>query len=195
MSPVGVASTAGFCLGSFHARLPPIHGHIRTQCLRMEWTMDTPRPQTREHKNLWQMCTKKTWFGLEDDTCQSGMLTALAARAGRLLSRDTSNSLESPQHLQNTINATISFLPSMLSFKVKCINQFLLQLSVNFHHCYFIKYPRTPHSCFIILKKNSYSVINGWHIVGKHNSCNIALLQQLNINHTALLRLKNISLI
>ena len=150
MSPVGVASTAGFCLGSFHARLPPIHGHIRTQCLRMEWTMDTPRPQTREHKNLWQMCTKKTWFGLEDDTCQSGMLTALAARAGRLLSRDTSNSLESPQHLQNTINATISFLPSMLSFKVKCIHQFLLQLSVNFHHCYFIKYTRTPRSCFKI---------------------------------------------
>ena len=88
----------------------------------------------RRHVNIkiCDRCTKKTWFGLEDDTCQSGMLTALAARAGRLLSRDTSNSLESPQHLQNTINATISFLPSMLSFKVKCINQFLLQLSVNF---------------------------------------------------------------
>ena len=54
MCPFGVASTAGCCLGSFHAPLRPIHGHIRTQCLRMEWTMDTWRPQTREHKDLWQ---------------------------------------------------------------------------------------------------------------------------------------------
>ena len=34
-------------LGSLLGRLPPIHGHIRTQCSTMEWTVDTRRPQTQ----------------------------------------------------------------------------------------------------------------------------------------------------
>ena len=132
--PVGAASTAGCCLGSCHAPLPPIHGHIRTQCSRMEWTVDTWRPQTREHKDLWQTytfdfvsvgigyaqgtrmeskykedeATKKRsiriWLRLQ--TCQSEMLTALAVRVGSQPSRETANSLVAPLHIQNTINAT-----------------------------------------------------------------------------------------